>query len=340
MERLKTRRGSIKSKITRISNFVRENPFQADGDTMENSILYQGKLDALLAAYQDYLSIQKDIYNLIDITDAALVSEYEAFSHELEDEFYNTKSKLSYFISICGDPDDANDSLANKTFFDHFLEQQSSLIAQLDNTSDGVHQIKLQPLKIPSFNGDYKDWVSFYDIYNITVHQNTKLSNAQKLQYLKESLTGSASQMIKHFSITDVNYIEAWNMIKKRFDRKQHIVNSLIKTFMDQGKVSVDNSTNIRDVFNNITQVTRSLAALGAEYESRDLWLIFLVLQKLDSETIHLWSAKALEFNVPKLSDLLDFLENRCDATDNFSGSTANSLVLQTNSSSTTRNNC
>lgn len=318
MERLRFRRGGIKSKITRISKFIKDNPLSVEDDKAESTILYQGKLDALLVAFNDFVSIQKEICKLLDLADPACIKEYEDYTVDFEDDFYSAKAQLTALLAICGNGEQGDVSINDRSMIDQFVENQSVLISQLGKQHPPATEIKLLPLKIPQFNGEYRDWTSFFDIFNAAVHQNKKLSNAQKMQYLKESLTGSASQLIKHITIADANYVPAYDMLVKRFDKKPHVVISLIKTFMEQAKVSTASSTNIREVLNIVLEVTRSLAALGADYESRDPWLIFLVLEKLDSETRKLWSTEVLKFDNPKLTDLLDFMEIRCDSIENF----------------------
>ena len=48
-----------------------------------------------------------------------------------------------------------------------------------------TNNFKLPKLNIQPFNGDYKDWLSFKDLYVSLVHNNVNLSNVQKYQYLR-----------------------------------------------------------------------------------------------------------------------------------------------------------
>ena len=45
-------------------------------------------------------------------------------------------------------------------------------------------EVKLRPIDNPTFNGNYKYWTEFHDLYKIMIHNNQKLSPCEKLQYL------------------------------------------------------------------------------------------------------------------------------------------------------------
>lgn len=72
--------------------------------------------------------------------------------------------------------------------------------------------VNLPKFDLPRFSGGLEDWLSFKQIFGTTIHENTQLSNLQKLQYLKTSVVGAANKLIKGFSITESSYKEAWEL--------------------------------------------------------------------------------------------------------------------------------
>lgn len=68
------------------------------------------------------------------------------------------------------------------------------------------------------------------------IQKCANLCNSQNLQYLKEALKGEAAQIICHITVADVNFEVAWELLTKRYDKKNYIVQSLVKTFVNQPK--------------------------------------------------------------------------------------------------------
>lgn len=100
-----------------------------------------------------------------------------------------------------------------------------------DQTEDQLY-VHLPKLNLPTLSGKYDEWVPFFDSLNSIIHSNLSLSNIQKLQYLKASLTADASNVISSLEISDLNYKVAWNLLKERYDNKRVIIHTHIKAIM------------------------------------------------------------------------------------------------------------
>lgn len=57
--------------------------------------------------------------------------------------------------------------------------------------------IKLPPVELTPFSGNYEDWTSFRDLFGSLIHSNKNIGNVQKLHYLKGNLKGDAETLIK-----------------------------------------------------------------------------------------------------------------------------------------------
>ena len=66
---------------------------------------------------------------------------------------------------------------------------------------------------------------SFWDAFESSVHNNTKLAPIDKFNYLNSLLVKSASEAISGLSLTAGNYDEAVAILKRRFGNKQSIIN-------------------------------------------------------------------------------------------------------------------
>lgn len=65
-------------------------------------------------------------------------------------------------------------------------------------------------IAIPNFDGDVLNFHNFRGLFENFVHNNSELSNVEKLYYLKQALTEPAKQIISDFELEDTSYPEAW----------------------------------------------------------------------------------------------------------------------------------
>ncbi|GFT81903.1 uncharacterized protein TNCV_3908781 [Trichonephila clavipes] len=188
---------------------------------------------------------------------------------------------------------------------------QNSVASSITSNSNVVN-FRLPKLSIPQFNGHFKDWINFKDLFVSTVHSQVSISNAEKFQYLKGLLTNEPASLIKHMPISNDSYEEAWQKLLDRYNNKKQIVQSLIKTFLDQKPISEANCFNLRKLLDTSDECLRGLNALGEQASSKDSWLIYLLLQKIDPESRRLWAIKSSEEEFPNMKAFLDFLNVRC----------------------------
>ncbi|GFX22885.1 uncharacterized protein TNCV_2606271 [Trichonephila clavipes] len=107
--------------------------------------------------------------------------------------------------------------------------------------------------------------------------------------------------------ISNDSYEEAWQKLLDRYGNKKQIVQSLIKTFLDQKSISEANCFNLRKLLDTSDECLRVLNALGEQASSKDCWLIYLLLQKIDPESRRLWAIKSSEEEFPNMKAFLDF---------------------------------
>ncbi|CAI6343095.1 unnamed protein product [Macrosiphum euphorbiae] len=62
--------------------------------------------------------------------------------------------------------------------------QSAAEYIRLPNTESAI---RLPPISLPEFDGDYKKWLNYRDTFDSFVHKHKDLSDIQKLHYLKTS---------------------------------------------------------------------------------------------------------------------------------------------------------
>lgn len=64
------------------------------------------------------------------------------------------------------------------------------VIKRIDEVQDNNMAVELQRGQIPCFSGKVEEWSSFHDLFKKMIDGNSKLSEVQKLYYLKTNLKG------------------------------------------------------------------------------------------------------------------------------------------------------
>ncbi|XP_054709241.1 uncharacterized protein LOC129218946 [Uloborus diversus] len=275
-------RGRIKASVTRL-----ENTFN-DINTKNEVLIRIQRLDTLFTEFE-----KLDV--LLDDKDSEIA--------EFEEKYFRLKAQYQNKIESFHVPSQIREVQINGG---------GSTVTQ--NAETNLSNFRLPKLNITPFSGNFNDWINFKDLYLVTVHNQDSLSNVQKFQYLKGLLTDEPASLIKHIPLSNASYLEAWENLLDRYDKKKKIVQSLIGTFLEQKGISRANDTNLKNFMDTSDEIIRGLKALGEEALSRDPWLIYLMLQKLDTESRRLWSSETANVDFPSLKSFFDFLKTRCSS--------------------------
>ncbi|XP_065094995.1 uncharacterized protein LOC135716231 [Ochlerotatus camptorhynchus] len=275
------------------------------------------KLTELAANFEAVqTTIEENIANLEDVA--------SVFNHRLRfDEVYFQVKDL--YTGYLGENEDqmSQQSERNESFSDlrdaikALLETQQAMLdrqnqppqqlaagGQVWNQEPQVN-VKLPQLNIPIFRGERTAWNSFKDLFVSTIHNRQDLKASVKMQYLFSYLDGEAKRMVNSFPISDTTLVT-------HYDKKKYTVFALVREFVDQP--SATNASGLKKLVATSDDTIRQLKALGNEYETRDPWLIHLLLEKVDRETRSLWAQKIIDEENPKFADFIEFLQKRCDA--------------------------
>ncbi|XP_053667870.1 uncharacterized protein LOC128718230 [Anopheles marshallii] len=166
--------------------------------------------------------------------------------------------------------------------------------------------LKLPRMNLPTFDGDILKWASFHDLFDSAIHRNVSLQESQKLYFLKTNLSDEAAALISHFKIEDGNYEPALEKLKQRYNKPLEAAANQIDRFLNQTPMNRPSADGLRLLHDVSDEMIRALDAL--QQDSRDIWLIHILVSKLDSETKHLWCQKRAECNENKLT-LVRFLK-------------------------------
>lgn len=175
------------------------------------------------------------------------------------------------------------------------------------------HREKSTPqMDIPTFTGNYHQWVSFKDLYCEAVHINRSLSNAQKMQFLKSKLRGEPEKIVQHLHISSDNYNVCWDLLNHRYNNSKLIFGSHINILLNLPSSQQQSAVHIKKIHDSANESLNAIKNLGVDVSSWDPLIVHILSQKLDTDT-HRDYVESLKNprDLPTLSDFLNFLENK-----------------------------
>lgn len=287
LKQLVAKRTSIKSQLNHFQSFINDLDKTNPSQLMEMQI----KLQKLIARQDQFDNIQLDI-------EVATDNDPEQFDirEEIEHLFETLIIQSKDYIAFCENKRNIND------------------IASSENVKlRGIANVKLPPIELPSFDGDYTNWRSFEDSFMAFVDKNSSLSNVEKLCYLRSKLKNEAWELIKSLDTTSENYEIALGLIKERFDHYRKIVYSHVNALLTM------KFYNAKSYINAVDQHVRSLQSLKIPIASSDAILIPLLISKLDQKLVREWENKIVSFSkntLPTYDDFRSFMFLQAEVAD------------------------
>ena len=171
--------------------------------------------------------------------------------------------------------------------------------------------VKLPKIDLPTFTGKLTEWIPFYDLFAAAVDSQASLTNAQKLQYLKASVKNEPSQLISSLTIADGNYQTALTILKQRYDNKRVIIREHIHAIFSFAPIRTETASLMRRLIETVDKSLMSLQNLEIDVSSWDPMIVYLICERLDSETRKQWELTCASSTLPSYADLRTFIESR-----------------------------
>lgn len=172
--------------------------------------------------------------------------------------------------------------------------------------------LKIPTINIPIFNGDYKKWFEFKELFVALIEENPILTPIQKFIHLKTSLGEEPLKIIKNLDILGSNYTSAWKLLTDRYENKVLMIQNHIKGIFDAPSINKESYSELRSLFDTINDHLHSLETLGEEVKHWDRLIIFILTQKFDNYTRRGWESYKSNGSLPTMSDMHAFLTERC----------------------------
>ena len=276
---VKAQRTTIRKSVTKTCHEL-ENLLQSDPSTITREKI--GPLAAVLREKAERL------YSLDDKT-LSLMTEQESIDTAIEEEVSRTEEYRETITSL---------SERVSMYFQNLPEPAKSSIAGDSTESRPSSYSNLPKLQLPTFNGDYLEWRSFWDNFAAAVH-DIELPAVRKFAYLSSCLRGPAKESIRGMPVTATNYASAVQLLKRRFGNPNMLIglhaNQLVSTpLVVDGDVPA--FRRLIDTFDaslrEIEQLIEEVRGGGSRDDIHDLLLAPLLIQKLPTTARVEWQRR------------------------------------------------
>lgn len=174
--------------------------------------------------------------------------------------------------------------------------------------------VRLPKIDLPYFDGSYQCWLEYRDTFCSLIHNSDSIDEIGKFHYLRASLKGRASEIIKNIDFKGDNYEMAWDLLCVRYDNNRLLISNHVQALIDVEPVTKESSTSLRRLIDVINKNLRALKTLKEPTEYWDTLIIFLMARKLDFGTNLKWEEYRNGLTVtPSLSKFIEFITSKAD---------------------------
>lgn len=311
MATLKSKRGPIRAAFTRTLKELDTEVSKPDGN-LDQILKLKKKLE------DRFLTLEK-VDEEIDVVMQQKQASEEDFNTEYESviEYRDAFNDIIYTVNNL----ERNNREQNN--FDRASSAESSYHTNVDCNARSKY--KLPKLELRKFNGDPKEWLSFWSQFK-GIDDDVSISAENKFQYLIQAMVqkSPAYDLVTSFPPTGANYPKAIECLKSRFGNDILLIEVYVRELL---KLVLSNT--IHDKRNSVTALydkletqLRGLESLGVTRDKYAAMLYPLVESALPEEVLKTWQRTRYQSAnqqgnaeiEDKLSPLMKFLRSEVDS--------------------------
>lgn len=224
----------------------------------------------------------------------------------------NCDQILKHLSIVMRNADDDTEDIDDENMVDVEIEEGDDVLDDFvgDDDNESVEYKPAPKTELPYFNGDFQTWQSFSNIYTAAVHNNEGISGAQKLTFLKSRMVGDAAGLLEHIPVAEENYRAAWKLLVDRYANIRLLVNEQLRILMSQSN-AVETAESLRSLLQTTSGCVKALRSLQVPTKDWSPILVYIVAQRLPSESRQLWEQSCSKNELPEFQEMQAFLDNR-----------------------------
>lgn len=178
-----------------------------------------------------------------------------------------------------------------------------------ESTRSHMADMRLDPVSIPTFDGQPENWLVFKDMFETLVHNRSDLDPTYKLGKLRQYVKAEAVPLVG--GLYTGGYQEVWSELTRRYDNPRHLAETHVRRILDLPANPPDTQRTLRDIVDCVRNALRALAVMKLPVDAWDAIAVPILTTKLQTATRIEWGMGLRTSDIPRLDDLLTFVERR-----------------------------
>ena len=172
--------------------------------------------------------------------------------------------------------------------------------------------IELPKIKVPTFTGNIMGWSTFWSTFQSTVDDRVELSDSQKLNYLRQSVTDPSLQLLLNSPMeTPDTYKDIVRELKDRFQKTREIHQALVKTITTMSSPKYTRA-DLRRTYDILKTAIANLKS--TKHYTIEAFLSSLLYAILPTRLQTPWDqATKTDKGVPPIEQLLSFIKDHAE---------------------------
>jgi hypothetical protein len=299
LKKLKTTRTVEKTRITKTRTFLDELK-EIEDELPDTLNKIRAKYDAFNDAKSHYYETQSEIIQLVaDAEQEAEITELTEMDEKLVEIAALFATELErYGVYLYGKVHEEEEGSA------HTMSTNRS-------RKDPVKaKVRLPEMKIPTFNGDYGQWLDFKRDFNRILGNVKDVDPSTKLTYLRSSLIGDA----KLTQGEEDTFESLWEALKRDFENVRYILDKEITEYLMEKPMANESSKELRRVLNAAKKHMSAFKTLEMEVNPlSQAILIHVLLQKLEKKIRNEFEMKLDPNELAEWPNLIEFLQKKAN---------------------------
>ncbi|XP_076660443.1 uncharacterized protein LOC143363795 [Halictus rubicundus] len=179
------------------------------------------------------------------------------------------------------------------------------------STSNSITGIHLPKINLPRFDGRLEKWLPFKDAFLSLIHGHTGLTDIQRFNYLRLSVSGQAESAIESFTMSEENYKAAWAQLLETYDNQRALVLRHTALLLETPAMPDGTPNSINNLINYMQSHIRSLQSLGRSWEDiANDFITSIAIDRMDHETRRTWEQTLVDTRMPHAAEMFKHLRN------------------------------
>uniref|UniRef100_A0A6M2DSN1 Putative bel-73 aa-i n=1 Tax=Xenopsylla cheopis TaxID=163159 RepID=A0A6M2DSN1_XENCH len=238
---------------------------------------------------KELFEIYDDAVESLQLSDPA--DEEIKSAHDLRMSFYVLASKLQEL----NQENSSNVSAHNSNI-------QATTSSCCNSAINSHRPIKLPTAQIPKFDGNFENWLSFKNTFNSLIDSRRDIDDLNKFLYLRDSLTGAASNKLSLYTASAENYAKAWELLEDTYQKERALMYKHYDALLNVRVIHNPTAENLNQLIDDARQHLTNLKSLEAK--PTEAFVVRMLESKLPSEIRNKWEETFDDDNTRPTFDL------------------------------------